>query len=243
MTALICVVASPLAVPVQCHARRQVLRRPVLQQRLLREGERTAAVHTHTHTHSVTLSLDTTASSHAGYPSPGVAVSMSSPTDCFCVWGQVGGVPAIEMNSLELEFLFSINFSLHVPADLYEKYNLELYNHVARPAVPCTCRTWRLAGLLLLKCTHNGCPVACHCCSCRTLVTHTMHLLLLPSSARCAAVITCLLSPLVSGLFFTLCESLAVPTPLSPTPHSGCVPASRHHVHHPAHPQATALPG
>ena len=46
------------------------------------------------------------------------------------------------MNSLELEFLFSINFSLHVPADLYEKYNMELYNHVARPSVPCGCRTY-----------------------------------------------------------------------------------------------------
>ena len=68
----------------------------------------------------------------------GEAVPTPCPAVPCCV--QVGGVPGTEMNSLELEFLFSINFSLHVPADLYEKYNMELYNHVARPAVPCNCR-------------------------------------------------------------------------------------------------------
>ena len=46
------------------------------------------------------------------------------------------------MNSLELEFLFSINFALQVPTEVYEKYNVELVNHVNRPAVPCECRAW-----------------------------------------------------------------------------------------------------
>lgn len=50
-------------------------------------------------------------------------------------------MPCHEMNSLELEFLFSINFSLHVPTDIYQKYNLELVNHVTRPTIPCGCRT------------------------------------------------------------------------------------------------------
>jgi len=64
-------------------------------------------------------------------------------------YAKVGGVPPLEMNSLELEFLFSINFSLHVPADLYEKYNQELYNHVARPTMPCGCpEAFRLAGTM-----------------------------------------------------------------------------------------------
>ena len=35
---------------------------------------------------------------------------------------QVGGVPTTEVNALELEFLFSVNFSLHVATDVFEKY-------------------------------------------------------------------------------------------------------------------------
>jgi len=42
----------------------------------------------------------------------------------------VGGVPTHEVNSLELEFLFSINFALHVPTDVYERYYAELANHM-----------------------------------------------------------------------------------------------------------------
>jgi hypothetical protein len=41
----------------------------------------------------------------------------------------VGGVPCNEVNSLELEFLFSINFSLGVPTDVYERYYVELASH------------------------------------------------------------------------------------------------------------------
>lgn len=33
------------------------------------------------------------------------------------------------MNSLELEFLFLVNFTLHVSPDVYEKYTRELSNH------------------------------------------------------------------------------------------------------------------
>ena len=39
-------------------------------------------------------------------------------------------MPTPEVNSLELEFLFSINFSLHVPTAVYEKYVAELCNHM-----------------------------------------------------------------------------------------------------------------
>lgn len=45
-------------------------------------------------------------------------------------YAKVGGVPTSEVNALELEFLFSINFSLHVPTDVYEKYYGELGNHM-----------------------------------------------------------------------------------------------------------------
>ena len=41
-------------------------------------------------------------------------------------------VPCLEMNTLELEFLFLINFSLFVPTDAFHKYRVELHNHFAR---------------------------------------------------------------------------------------------------------------
>ena len=36
-------------------------------------------------------------------------------------YAKVGGVPCAEVNSLELEFLFSINFALHATTELYER--------------------------------------------------------------------------------------------------------------------------
>jgi len=45
-------------------------------------------------------------------------------------YAQVGGVPSVEINSLELEFLFSINFSLHVKPEDFAKYEFELRKHV-----------------------------------------------------------------------------------------------------------------
>ena len=44
-------------------------------------------------------------------------------------YARIGGVPCEEMNSLELEFLFLTNFSLHVSTDAYAKYYNELANH------------------------------------------------------------------------------------------------------------------
>lgn len=44
-------------------------------------------------------------------------------------YAKVGGVLVSEMNSLEVEFLFRINFSLHVSPDLYGKYHAELISH------------------------------------------------------------------------------------------------------------------
>jgi len=44
-------------------------------------------------------------------------------------YAKVGGVPCNEMNSLEVEFLFLLNFSLHVPPETYRKYYIELCNH------------------------------------------------------------------------------------------------------------------
>ena len=44
-------------------------------------------------------------------------------------YAKVGGVPLAEINSLELEYLFLINFSLHVTPEAFRKYYMELANH------------------------------------------------------------------------------------------------------------------
>jgi len=45
-------------------------------------------------------------------------------------YAKVGGVLVSEMNRLEVEFLFRINFSLHVSPELYNKYHAQLNQHV-----------------------------------------------------------------------------------------------------------------
>mmetsp|Transcript_38808 Transcript_38808/g.121673 ORF Transcript_38808/g.121673 Transcript_38808/m.121673 type:complete len:289 (-) Transcript_38808:404-1270(-) len=54
-------------------------------------------------------------------------------------YAKVGGLPLAEMNALEVEFCFRINFRLHVTDDVYEKYHSELANHskFCRPCKPC----------------------------------------------------------------------------------------------------------
>lgn len=44
-------------------------------------------------------------------------------------YARVGGVPCSELNSLETDFLFGVNFGLHVEADEYYKYRTQLANH------------------------------------------------------------------------------------------------------------------
>jgi hypothetical protein len=44
-------------------------------------------------------------------------------------YAKVGGVIVSELNALEVEFLFRINFSLRVAPDVFEKYNSELISH------------------------------------------------------------------------------------------------------------------
>jgi hypothetical protein len=44
-------------------------------------------------------------------------------------YSKVGGVLGSEMNGLEVDFLFRINFSLHVTPDVFEKYKAELVAH------------------------------------------------------------------------------------------------------------------
>jgi hypothetical protein len=44
-------------------------------------------------------------------------------------YSKVGGVLVSEMNGLEVDFLFRINFSLHVTPDVFDKYRAELVSH------------------------------------------------------------------------------------------------------------------
>jgi hypothetical protein len=52
-------------------------------------------------------------------------------------YAKVGGVPCGEINSLEVEFLFLINFSLHVTEEVYFRYFTELANHAVNSACHC----------------------------------------------------------------------------------------------------------
>jgi len=48
-------------------------------------------------------------------------------------YAKVGGVLVSEMNGLEVEFLFRINFSLHVKPEEFAKYQAELVSHAVGP--------------------------------------------------------------------------------------------------------------
>jgi hypothetical protein len=63
-------------------------------------------------------------------------------------YAKVGGVPANEMNSLEVEFLFMTNFSLFVTTDTYRQYYQELWNH-AQSSTVCGCASAKVPGLVL----------------------------------------------------------------------------------------------
>lgn len=50
-------------------------------------------------------------------------------------YAKIGGVPRNEMNLLELEFLFLVNFSLYLDPDEYRKYHTELCSENTRAAM------------------------------------------------------------------------------------------------------------
>lgn len=64
-----------------------------------------------------------------------------SPFLCF----QVGGVPCAEINSLEIEFLFGLDFNLAVTAEEYENYRERLSEHANCSTCGC------VAGLLVKR--------------------------------------------------------------------------------------------
>ena len=50
-------------------------------------------------------------------------------------YAKIGGVLVSEMNGLEVDFLFRINFSLHVTPEVFEKYRAELWSHSTSTAM------------------------------------------------------------------------------------------------------------
>ncbi|KAJ4462760.1 putative cyclin-dependent protein [Paratrimastix pyriformis] len=59
-------------------------------------------------------------------------------------YAQVGGISVAELNTMELDFLFLINFSLHVSEDHYRRYFSELKKHAAsrHAAIPAPVPQW-----------------------------------------------------------------------------------------------------
>lgn len=51
-------------------------------------------------------------------------------------YARVGGISNSEVNSLEMEMLRMISFSLFVPTEQYERYRGSLYSHVTAPLSP-----------------------------------------------------------------------------------------------------------
>ncbi|CAM9811554.1 unnamed protein product, partial [Discosporangium mesarthrocarpum] len=52
-------------------------------------------------------------------------------------YAKVGGVPCHEMNSLEIAFLMSVKFNLHVSSDEYTKYRHQLQGHASSASCGC----------------------------------------------------------------------------------------------------------
>jgi len=50
-------------------------------------------------------------------------------------YAKIGGVLVSEMNGLEVDFLFRINFSLHVTPAVFEKYRAELWSHSTNTSI------------------------------------------------------------------------------------------------------------
>jgi len=77
-----------------------------------------------------------------------VVVSMKFLDDLYynnVYYAKIGGIPTSEMNALELEFLFRLNFDLHAPQEEYERYKYELHVHASR-ATSCSCAQEQLAA-------------------------------------------------------------------------------------------------
>jgi hypothetical protein len=53
-------------------------------------------------------------------------------------FAQVGGVPTVEINQMELDFLFYVSFRLHVPTHEYQSYRTLFHNRIVSAETPTT---------------------------------------------------------------------------------------------------------
>ena len=74
-------------------------------------------------------------------------------------YAKVGGVPPNEMNSLEIEFLFMLNFNLFGATETFQQYYIELCKHTLNS--PCDCQTGVYA---LLSSSVCACRVSMSVC-------------------------------------------------------------------------------
>ncbi|KAK8806991.1 hypothetical protein WA158_003750 [Blastocystis sp. Blastoise] len=65
-------------------------------------------------------------------------------------YAQIGGVSVDEINSLEIEYLFYINFYLYVDSDEYMKYHNMLYLHTIQKSC-INCSTIRFPNMIIVK--------------------------------------------------------------------------------------------
>merc|ERR1711998_541875 len=77
-------------------------------------------------------------------------------------YAKIGGIPTSEMNALELEFLFRLNFDLHAPQEEYERYKYELHAHASR-ATSCSCAADRLVPDEQLAAARDPLPAGGRC--------------------------------------------------------------------------------
>jgi len=69
-------------------------------------------------------------------------------------YAKVGGVLVSEMNSLEVEFLFRLNFSLHVTPDVFGKYHAELVAHAVSTSPVASPPILPISGASLTQSVH-----------------------------------------------------------------------------------------
>jgi len=68
-------------------------------------------------------------------------------------YAQIGGVSVEEINTLEVEFLFMINFSLFATRETFYQYDRELQNHIKSG---CSCQTLSVDPRLALSATPSS---------------------------------------------------------------------------------------
>jgi Cyclin len=71
-------------------------------------------------------------------------------------YSKVGGVLVSEMNGLEVDFLFRINFSLHVQPDVFDKYKAELVAHSINSGLAMTPFPTPLPQISEVESCHSG---------------------------------------------------------------------------------------